>query len=295
MANNILILGSTGLLGQALCKEAKQRKLNAVGIARSRAQFNLDITDTAKLTAVINQLKPDTIINAAAEVNLGACSTLAGWEINTRLVANLAMLAKTHNSQLVQISTDHFFTGDGNNRHAEDASVALLNDYAIQKYAAETLALTWKKTLTVRTNIVGLRHSDTPTFAEWVLDIIKHKKAVTLFSDMYTSSIDTGTFARALFDLIEQPVYGRLNLAAREVFSKYDFVTAVAAVLGTPLRSTKIGSCHGLQPPRAESLGLDVTRAEALLGYRLPTLQQVAQAVVTAEVQRPVAQAKELL
>jgi len=39
----ILLLGSTGLLGQAIVKEAHLRGKSLLGIARSGADFNLDI------------------------------------------------------------------------------------------------------------------------------------------------------------------------------------------------------------------------------------------------------------
>jgi hypothetical protein len=50
--------------------------------------------------------------------------------------------------------------------------------------------------------------------------------------------------------------------------------------VGADLRDVEVGSVRELVPRRAESLGLDVTRAERLLDRRLPDLADTITAIV---------------
>jgi len=72
-----------------------------------------------------------------------------------------------------------------------------------------------------------------------------------------------------------------LNVASREVFSKKTFICALAKKMGYPLTNVKIGSVFDAgDASRAESLGLDVGKAETILGYELPTLDEVITSIV---------------
>ncbi len=275
-----LILGSTGMLGQALVRLLRSRGRDVLGVARRGADVNLDLTQPQQLTGRVEQLAPDAIINCAVCVDLGACEENPGYAylLNTRLVGSLARACRQSKTWLVQISTDHYFSGDGPEKHDETARVNLCNEYATSKYLAEGLALTHDYALVVRTNIVGFcGRPGRPTFVEWAISALRNNARPTLFRDYFTSSIDVGSFSLAVFELLERKATGLLNVAAREVSSKKQFVEALAGQLALPLDGVHSGSvrqCSDLQ--RNESCGLDVSRAEALLGYALPGRVEVA-------------------
>ncbi len=76
--------------------------------------------------------------------------------------------------------------------------------------------------------------------------------------------------------MLDKQATGILNVACREVSSKKDFVERLAQRMGRELTRTRAGSAASMKMKRAESAGLDVTRAEAVLGHPLPTLDEVA-------------------
>lgn len=276
---NILITGSTGLLGTSLIKEARLRQINAIGAARNGADISIDITNGKKLQELIESIKPDLVINAAALINVSACEQdpLLALATNANPAANMAELSTKLNFDFVQISTDHFFNGDGALKHNESHAVTIMNEYARSKYQAEEFALKSSRSLVVRTNIVGFSPRPShPAFADWVVKALEDKLPITLFSDFYTSSLDVPTFANSLFDLILTGHKGLINLAASEVFSKEDFIRCLARALELDSSQAKVGSVAELvDAKRANSLGLDVSKAELLLGYKLPGLNQV--------------------
>ena len=131
----------------------------------------------------------------------------------------------------------------------------------------------------VRTNIVGFRGlSGKPTFLEWVLTQLKEKKDFKAFDDFITSSIDVGSFSESLLAPISGPKpLGILNLASSQVASKKEFIEAIAHEFHFSLEKMSTASVKDLSgAKRGESLGLDVSRAESLLGQSLPGLKKVA-------------------
>jgi dTDP-4-dehydrorhamnose reductase len=280
----LLVLGSTGLLGQALVATARGRGVATVGLARSNADLAVDVRDTDALAAAVDAAAPDAVVNCAALVDLGACERDPGvaYAVNARPAGLLAEATAARGARLVQISTDHYWTGDGSRRHAEDAAVRVLNEYARTKLAGEALALTAPAALVVRTNIVGARGwAGRPTFAEWAFEMLESGAEMTLFDDFFTSSIDTASCATAVLDLLERETSGVVNVAASEVSSKRQFVDALASAMGLSAPDAASGAVAGMAPPRAESLGLDVSLAESLLGRSLPDRAEVARALVT--------------
>ncbi|MBY0353733.1 sugar nucleotide-binding protein [Candidatus Babeliales bacterium] len=283
----LLVLGSTGMLGQALMKEAKDRNLEALGMADSGcADVLFDICDDAKLTKLIDDYRPTTIINTVALVNLGVCEQDPGlaYRVNTRPAGILANVCRKYAIRLIHISTDHYYTGGIDSKHDENGKIVLLNEYARTKYLAECLALAYDNALVVRTNIVGFRQQpNSPTFVEWALKVIQNDEPCVLFDDFYTSSIDVAQFSKVLFDLLNNNVSGVINLACRDVSSKKDFILGLSTGLGKSLTKATIGSVikssyQGVV--RAESLGLDVGRAEEILGYQLPTKDAVLKSLI---------------
>ena len=275
----ICILGSTGLLGQALVKEAKKRNFDVIGIARKNADINFDITDDEKLISFISNNKFDCVVNTCAYVSHDVCEKepLKAYALNSRPSAILAMLAKNLSFKYVFISTDGYFSGDGRKKHDENSCLVFLNEYARTKYAGEAYTLTNSNALVVRTNIVGFRgEAERPTFVEWVIDNLKNEKEITLFDDYYTSSISVAQFASALFDILKLNPSGLINIASSEVSSKQEFISGLANEFGFSLKNTKIGSVKNISgSARADSLGLDVSKAENILGYALPGLNDV--------------------
>jgi dTDP-4-dehydrorhamnose reductase len=277
----ILILGATGLLGRGLMVEARKRKFTPLGAARSGTDYTVDLTQAGSLEALLDQCMPEQIINAAAMVNLAACEAEPdlAHQINAGPAQILAHWSAKTGAPFVQISTDHFFDGDGSAKHDEGAPTTLCNVYARSKFAAETYALKASRALVVRTSLAGF-HPDGRGFAHWAMDALEHRKPLTLFDDFYGSLIDVQTFCAALFDVMAKNASGVFHLASREVSSKKQFILALADAAGINPDWAKTGSVSVLKPKRARSLGLEVSKAETLLGRTLPGRGAVCAALV---------------
>jgi dTDP-4-dehydrorhamnose reductase len=280
----IMIFGSTGMLGQALLTETRKRKLNAIGLARKNADICVNIEDDLALIEILSATKPDVVINTVAIVSHDECekNPANAYLVNARPASILSDICNKIDAYYVHISTDHYFTGDKDKKHDETYPVRILNEYARTKYVGEGFTLLNAESLVVRTNIVGFRNlQNQPTFLEWVLNSIKNDLPMTLFEDYFTSSINVTQFSTYLFDLINKRPRGIVNLSCRDVSSKKEFIEAIAHRLNIHPSRIEIGSVFNLSGVhRAESLGLDVTKAENILSYPLPTFEQVISSII---------------
>ena len=281
--HKLLVVGSTGMLGQAIMRNANDFGFDVTGVARSNADICLHLGDTVLLEEAVRQAKPDVVINCAAIVNLADCENepAKAYLINSRPAGILADLSLRESFKLVYISTDHFFDENGRYAHKENDPIVLVNEYARTKYIGECFSGVNSASLILRTNIVGHRNKkDSPTFVEWAINSLINRIPMTLFDDVFTSSIHVDAFSKAMFELILKDISGIHNLASSEVSSKAEFIQSLADGLGIKLDWTTNGSGKMQNPPRAVSSGLDVTKTEELLGYKLPDLNETIKDIV---------------
>ncbi len=279
----ILVLGSTGMLGQALIREGKIQGLDIRGAAINGGDYVFDIRDDLALTKTIEDFRPNVIINTVAILNINDCEKDPGlaYSINSRPATVLAEISKNRNIYFVHISTDHYYINEDKKSHNEDSPVTLINEYARTKYIAEAFALTSLNALVVRTNIVGFRGWENDmTLVEWIIDTLKNRVPIILFPDFYTSSIDVRQFSKLLFALINKKYTGLINVASRDIFSKSDFIKSLVSRLDFELNNFKEESVLTLPGSRrAESLGLDVSKVENVLGRRMPSKDMVIESL----------------
>jgi dTDP-4-dehydrorhamnose reductase len=278
----LLVVGSTGTLGRALLRAAQARGLQCAGAARRGAPIALDVGDAAAITAAVRMHRPAAVINCAAITSIDGCERdpAAAQRINGRAPGVLAAISAEVGARFVQISTDHFFIGDGSALHDEAAPVRLVNAYARSKHEGEAAALAVADTLAIRTNFTGWRGWPEPTFIEWAVSAIERREPITGFSDFVTSTIDADALAQAILDLTDRGAAGLYNVAAREPIDKARFLRRLACALGASAENIFEGSVRSLATPRAESLALDVRKAERALGRLLPDIDQVLSALV---------------
>ncbi len=290
MADTVVVLGASGLLGQALMRELARRGRPAVGLSR---RTGLDLTALRSPQALAQALQshvhphphpPALVVNAAAMTELEACEQHPdrACALHARLPALLAAWSRDSGVPWVQVSTDHYFVGPENRLHDEAAPVLLLNQYARSKHAGEVIALQSPQALVLRTNIVGHRGwAGQPGFAEWALSALQAGRPFAGYTDSWCSSMEAGQCAEALLDLADGGARGLLNVACRDSSSKADFIDGLARAMGLSSAALQRQPRPAGGLPRANALGLDVRRAEHQLGRLLPNAHQVATALAT--------------
>lgn len=274
-AATILVTGAGGLLTPFLCDEAAARG-KVVTLSRTSGDRRVDLADRAAVERVLAETDPGLVLNAAAMTDVDACERdpVAADRNNRLTVQNLAE-ALPADQRLVQISTDQVYP-DRPGPHRE-GSEDPVNVYGSSKLAGERAVLLHPGALVVRTNMFG--PSRTPgrrSLSDFVIDGLASGRALTLFEDVLFSPLHLATLARLVFRLLEVDATGVVNLGSREGASKAAFALAIARHRALPTASATLGRSTALpdRAPRSRDLRLDVGRAEAMLGFTMPTLAQ---------------------
>lgn len=279
----VLLLGSAGMLGSAIYAEGKHRGIGIVGVDLSDSQIVSDVSNVDELTRIIKQEKPDVIINTVAITSLDSCENnpALAYMVNARPVAIIASLCENFGIYLIHISTDHFFTGDGRLKHNEFEPVVLLNEYARTKYVAERFALIAQNSLIIRTSILGFKNiPEKLVFADWVFKSLQENIPIQLFNDYFTSSLTVKQLSKYLFNLLSLMPTGILNVGCKDVFSKKELILAINRKASFDRANLVTGSVLELYPRRAESLGLDISKVESILGLNMPSFDEVVDDLV---------------
>ncbi|MCI8391808.1 MAG: SDR family oxidoreductase [Roseburia sp.] len=280
--NTVLLIGDTGMLGQAVRKRLEDNGENVIGASRSSKDFSVDLLDDKNVEICFTEAKPGIVINASGLISIDGCESNPdmAYRLNGRLPGILADYCKKYHAYFVQVSTDHYYSGDHNGRHKETDPMILVNEYARSKYAGECFSLLYPNTLVLRTNVIGFRGKGADTFIEWVIHAIENEDKLELYDDFYTSSINSPDFARILTDILKKKPVGIYNLGASYVSSKKDFIITLAKELFGFIPPHTTGSVHDIsRSNRADSLGLDTKKIETLLGYRMPSLEETVQSI----------------
>jgi nucleoside-diphosphate-sugar epimerase len=102
----ILITGSTGFLGKVVIRQIKNKK-NLFFITRNnnnnKNNFYCHLENLKKVKRIVNFLKPDVIINLAAEINF-IKRTKKMYKVNSFIPKIFAEYCKKHNKHLIQAS-----------------------------------------------------------------------------------------------------------------------------------------------------------------------------------------------
>ncbi|MDA9741789.1 sugar nucleotide-binding protein, partial [Prochlorococcus sp. AH-736-L15] len=117
-----LIVGSNGMLGQAFVRQLKASNIEPIGIARSNANYCLDLINMEDLDKIIKESGSDFVINCAAIVSLKDCEDypLMAKKINADLVNYLAKSCLNNSKKFIHISTDHYYLNDKKILHNEN-------------------------------------------------------------------------------------------------------------------------------------------------------------------------------
>ncbi len=216
----ILILGGTGMLGQAVVAHA--RRQGATALALSSLQG--DISDPQSLAHWVDAFRPGVIVNCAAFTQVDNCESQSerALAINGEAVANVARAAAAADAHLVHVSTDYVFDGRASTPYREGDSTEPPSVYGQSKLLGEQKALEYERSLVVR--VSWLFGSGGGNFVTTLLRLMKEgRNPLRVEDDQVGAPTYTRYLARALFDLASEGVTGIFHYRNREAVSWYGF------------------------------------------------------------------------
>lgn len=231
----VLVTGVKGQLGFDVVNELKKRNHEAVGVDIEE----MDITDAASVSKVLEEVKPEAVIHCAAWTAVDDAEDIDKQDkvrlVNATGTENIAKVCKKLDCKMMYISTDYVFPGDGESFwEPDDLNRKPLNVYGQTKYEGElAVENTLEKYFIVRIAwVFGLNGKN---FIKTMLNLGKSHDKLTVVDDQIGSPTYTFDLARLLVDMIETDKYGRYHATNEGICSWYEFACEIfkqAAAMG---------------------------------------------------------------
>jgi len=238
----ILIIGASGMVGNAMCHEAINQGLNVVGAGRqdrhriSGVRFrNVELTNDVSLTDLVKNSEPDFIINLAANTDHQACEQDpdAAYKLHVQTAGVLASLASTVGARLIHVSSEAVYGDLGRGPHTEREMCKPHGIYAATKKGGEEQVLANNsEALVIRCTPVGIVDGEHRSLAGWLYNQLKQGQQVTGYEDWIFSPVSTRSLARLILDPRLDGLSGVFNWGVDDAISKLTFVKGMASALG---------------------------------------------------------------
>jgi dTDP-4-dehydrorhamnose reductase len=232
---NILLAGSSGLVGSAFARAAARRGHRIVGIVGKYSgeiegvavKRRVDLSDERATTSAVLDVFPQAIVNCAAVSAPDQCDAnpALAQALNVALPATLARLAHHVSARFVHLSSEQVFDGTRTTPYSVTDPVSPINLYGRQKLeseravhaAAAEFAVTLRPPLLMGNSAAGQRSLHERLLADWAAG-----RTAKLFVDEFRQPCTAENLAEVMVELCERgDVRGVFHWAGAELISRH--------------------------------------------------------------------------
>jgi len=276
---NILILGSSGLLGRELFEFLKSyKKINIFHNGLKSRKFN--INNKSNLKKLICESNPSLIINASGISSIDFCEEdkKNSYKTNVAAVQNIFQIKKKFklNFFFIQFSTDQLYNNNRTVPNRENDKTYINNEYSKQKLAVEKICLK-NKSLILRTNFFGKNYKKKQSFSDWVFKSFSKNKEFYLFNDVYFNPLRIYTICKIIKIIIFRnkfKIKGIYNLGSRDFISKSNFAIYFAKKIRIYRKNYLLKKINCiLKVKRSTNMIMNVKKFENKFNLKLPRIK----------------------
>ncbi len=224
----LLVTGANGQLGMSLRELAPtvRHKFIFTDIEE------LDITSPEAVETILNNEKPDWIINCAAytAVDKAQSEEAMARELNATAVKILSERSAELGISLLHISTDYVFEGENPNPLKEDEPTNPQSVYGTTKLEGEGFAALNPKHIIIRTSWLYSAHGN--NFVKTMQGLGATRSEISVVSDQWGSPTSADDLAKAIIVATEKPKYGLYHFAGEGATSWALFAEEIFALSG---------------------------------------------------------------
>lgn len=215
------------MLGHVLLNKLNESKAFEVyDITRNKEErvnnFDCDVTNFKSLFRIIEEIKPDYIINCIGVLIKGSLQDPSNAIlINALLPHKLVQFSKLVNAKLIHISTDCVFDGTKGS-YVETDNKTAQDTYGLSKSLGE---INDDKNLTLRTSIIGpeLKNNGEGLFS-W---FINQKGEVNGFTESIWGGVTTLVLADVIIKSIKVNLTGLIHVTNGVPISKFNLLNII--------------------------------------------------------------------
>lgn len=241
--DKILLIGSGGQVGQELLKT-----LPNLGEVIAVSRTELDLVDHDAIHALIAQVKPQIIVNAAAYTAVDKAETevALAHQINAEAPKAIAQAAESIQARFVHISTDYVFDGQKGSPYLETDKTQPMGVYGQSKLDGELAVIAaCSRHLILRTAwVYGVYGKG--NFVKTMLRLGADRESLSVVADQMGTPTWAQDIAEAIAALLQQQThhsdqvpFGIYHFTNSGATSWYDFAQAIfeeATILGMPIK-----------------------------------------------------------
>jgi dTDP-4-dehydrorhamnose reductase len=189
---NILVFGKDGQLGKAFKAVFDASKLDELHRITYVGRAECDLANSDAIAELLNRIKPDLIINAAAYTAVDKAETEIdlAYAINAKAPEVMAIYAKQHGATFLHYSTDYVFDGSKKAPYVESDARNPLSIYGKSKAAGEeAIEAAFEESNSSAGQYAIFRASwvygDGGNFIRTILRLAKERETLKVIADQY--------------------------------------------------------------------------------------------------------------
>lgn len=275
-SGDILVVGASGMLGRACIDALTGRGLRHHAFA---GRDELDITEFDQVAAILADVKPSTVINAAAFSDVDGAEDCEddATLINGDGVRHLADACRAHDARLVHISTDYLFNGQGDTPWREEDQPDPLSAYGRSKLAGERAIIeSGCRSLIIRTSWLFAPHGR--NFVRTILRLARERDALRVVDDQRGRPTYAPDLAGWIVDLSDGDTSGIIHAANSGQCSWFELAREIVAQAAI---HCEVAPCTSDEFPRQAKRPtnsvLDLTRLNSILRSPRPWHEALAE------------------
>ena len=207
----ILLTGKLGQLGSTLCGP-----LDSLGELTAIDRIDLDLGDSARLDELLDDTRPELIVNAAAYTDVDEAETdrEAAFRLNEKAPEQLAKWARRRDASIIHYSTDYVFDSRGTKPRDENAECMPLSVYGESKLAGDMAVLeSGAACLVARTS--WLYSANGKNFVRTMLRLGADRDRLSVVDDQIGAPTSANVLADTTLQILAQSV-GDISAMLRE-------------------------------------------------------------------------------
>jgi dTDP-4-dehydrorhamnose reductase len=262
------ILGGTGLLGKALVPAWSGDEV--IGLS-SR---DVDIRDPQKVREVVNAIRPDWIVLAAAYTDVDGCESNPdlAFSVNRDGAVNVAHAATKTRARLLFLSSDYVFDGRKTSPYETDDPRNPQSIYGRSKAEAELRLLdVMPECCIARTS--WLFGTGGKCFPDTILKLAANRPALDVVNDQRGCPTYAADLAAAIIQLCRANASGIVHATNSGDCTWFEFAREIIRVSGLRTEVRPVNSAQMARPAPRQAYSVLSSRSLQRFGITLPSWQ----------------------
>ena len=284
----IMILGANGFTGRRILKRLSFKhqvlacSLHPDILPEEGYEFHiLDMQSVDATDALLNNFRPDVIINASAMSVVDYCEQHPeeAYALNVTAVKHLAEYSQSNSCRLIHLSTDFVFDGTATEAYTETDTTNPINYYGKTKqWSEEVIEQACTNYAIARIEVVYGKpfNGQHGNIVHLVKTRLENGQSIRVVSDQFRSPTWVEDIARAIESLLSDKYQGIYHICGGETMSVADIAYRVAKHFGLDTSLIQPVTTDEMNEATPRPLFSSITTEKALkeFGYQPSRLEE---------------------